>query len=89
VWAVCVGRHAPRHDLHPVAAADLGQKAVEIEEPVETLVAPAHLLNISDNDNNSYTTTATISTLPAPLEALPTPMATALQIGSKAILCEL
>jgi hypothetical protein len=40
VWAVCVGRHAPRHDLHPVAAADLGQKAVEIEEPVETLVAP-------------------------------------------------
>ena len=28
--------HAPGHNLHPVAATDLGQKAVEIEEPLET-----------------------------------------------------
>ena len=54
VRAMCVGRHVPRHDLHLEATADLDQKAVEIEEPVETLVAPAHLVNISDNDNNRY-----------------------------------
>lgn len=33
-----VWRHARRHDLHPEAATDLGQKAIEIEEPLETLV---------------------------------------------------
>jgi hypothetical protein len=50
-----VRRHALRHDLHSEAAADLGEKAVEVEEPVETLVASAHLGNISDNDNNCRT----------------------------------
>jgi len=41
VWARCVGLHASRHDLHPEARADLGQEAIEIQEPVETFVAPA------------------------------------------------
>jgi len=49
---MCVSRHTLSHDLHPEAAADLGQKAVEIEEPIESLVAPAHLVKISHCDNN-------------------------------------
>ena len=47
-----VWRHTLRHELHPEAAADLGEKAIEIKEPFETFVAPAHLVNISESDNN-------------------------------------
>ena len=54
VRAMRVGRYASRHELHPEAAANLGQKAGEIEEPVETLVAATHPVNISDNDNYRY-----------------------------------
>jgi hypothetical protein len=35
-----------RHDLHPKTSADLGEEAVEIEEPIETLVAPAHAIDV-------------------------------------------
>ena len=31
-----VRRHTLRHELHPKAATDLGEEAVEIEEPLET-----------------------------------------------------
>lgn len=49
-----IGRHALCQDLDPEATADLSAKAVEIEKPVETLVAPARAINVSDNDNYIY-----------------------------------
>ena len=53
-----VGRHTLNRDLDPEAAADLGDDPVEIEEPVETLVAWAHVLNISCSDNIDLCTNA-------------------------------
>jgi hypothetical protein len=43
--------YALRHDLDPEAAADFCQKAVKIQQPPKGVVAPRHLINISDNDN--------------------------------------
>ena len=51
VRTVGVGWHMPSHNLHPEAAADLGEEAVEIEESLETLVAPTYFCSISDTDN--------------------------------------
>ena len=49
-----VGRDALRHQLHPQTTADLREKAVEVEESQESVIAPAHLLNISDTDNKCH-----------------------------------
>lgn len=48
---VRVARHTLDYDLDPEAAADLGDEPIEIEEPVETLVAWAQVLKISYSDN--------------------------------------
>jgi hypothetical protein len=46
-----IGRNASRHNLDPKAAAHLREKPVQVEKALETVVAPTHLCNISDTDN--------------------------------------
>jgi hypothetical protein len=46
-----VGRDPARLYFDPVAAADLGEKAVEIEQALQALIAGGYLIILSDNDN--------------------------------------
>jgi hypothetical protein len=49
--SLSISQHTPGIDLDPVPAADLGEKAIEIEQAVEAFVAPRHPIMISDGDN--------------------------------------
>jgi len=48
----CIRRHAPRLDFDPVAAANLGQEAVEVDQTIKAPIAPTHAKKISGLDNN-------------------------------------
>ena len=50
---VRVCRYTPSHGLDPKAPTDLGDEPIEIEQPVETLISRAHLINLSQGDNMS------------------------------------
>jgi len=52
VRPIGVWRYALRHEFHPEPAADFCQKAVQVEKPLEAVVAPLHPINISYGDNH-------------------------------------
>src|SRR5712692_5134835 len=48
---LCIGWHPSGLDFDPVPAADLGEESIEVEQTVEALIVPRHMIMISENDN--------------------------------------